>query len=68
MNQNALKDLVNSSKNVDVIGVLVKNKETINHTKDDIEKILRQRRDVKRGEEDFEVSTPEAMLVSDFLT
>ena len=31
-------------------------------TKEDIENLLRKRRDVKKGEEDFSVSTPEAML------
>jgi len=34
----------------------------MDRTKEDIEKLMRKRRDVDIGEEDFEVSTPEAML------
>ncbi|MEA3329564.1 MAG: FtsX-like permease family protein, partial [Nanoarchaeota archaeon] len=42
--------------------VKVKDKDLLDKAKEDIEKLLRNRRDVKEGEEDFEVSTPDAML------
>ena len=47
---------------VDIIGVKVKNTDLMGEAKEDIEKLLRKRRSVKEGEEDFEVSTPEASL------
>jgi putative ABC transport system permease protein len=46
----------------DLITVKVKNKDLMNRTKSDIEKLLRQRRDVDVGGEDFSVSTPESSL------
>ena len=49
---------------VDVIIVELKDKDKIIETKEDIEKLLRQRRDVKEGNENFEVSTPESALKS----
>lgn len=57
-----LKDIMDYGEDVDLIDVKVKDKEIIDRTKEDIEKLLRQRRDVDVGEEDFEVTTPEAML------
>jgi len=47
---------------VDIISVKVSDSDIIDRTKADIEKLLRDRRDVDVGEEDFEVSTPEAMM------
>jgi len=47
---------------VDLIVVKVKNKDLVDKAQEDIEKLLRERRDVKKGEEDFSVSTPEATL------
>src|SRR3990167_3256943 len=49
---------------VDIIAVQVKDKSLIQEAEEDIEKLLRKRRDVKEGNEDFEVSTPEASLSS----
>jgi len=46
----------------DIIVVQPKNKEDIDRTKEDVEKLLRQRRGVKEGKENFEVSTPESAL------
>ena len=40
----------------------VKESDLMDKAAEDIEKLLRERRDVKKGEEDFEVSTPEAAL------
>lgn len=57
-----LDSLVNYSDDVDIIGVKVKDKDLMDSTKEEIEKLLRNRRDVDRGEEDFEVSTPEGAL------
>ena len=57
-----LNDLVGYGDNVDIIGVKVKDKDLMDKTKKDIEKLLRNRRNVDKGEEDFEVSTPDAIL------
>ena len=62
MNNADLNKLVNNGDFVDAIAVKVIDSDQIDKTKEDIEKLLRQRRNVKAGEEDFEVSTPEAML------
>ena len=64
LNENSLKELTNSGETVDIISAVPKDSSTIDKTKLDIEKLMRQRRDVKEGEEDFEVSTPEANLQS----
>tara|TARA_Y100000034_G_scaffold136912_2_gene217001 strand:- start:2837 stop:4069 length:1233 start_codon:yes stop_codon:yes gene_type:complete len=62
VNEDVLEDLMGYGDNVDLIAVHVKDKDLIDKTKEDIEKLMRKRRDVKEGEEDFEVSTPQAML------
>lgn len=46
----------------DLIAVLPKDKNEIDKTKEDIEKALRKSRNVKVGEENFVVSTPESSL------
>ncbi|MFH1316167.1 MAG: ABC transporter permease [Candidatus Woesearchaeota archaeon] len=62
MNQKPLLDLFDIDTDVDLIGVQVKDKSLMKKTKEDIEKILRKNRDVKVGEEDFSVETPESAL------
>ncbi|MBR9705857.1 ABC transporter permease, partial [Candidatus Pacearchaeota archaeon] len=62
MNDRALNDLMDYGDNVDIIAVQVKDKDLMEKAKEDIEKLLRKRRDVDKGEEDFEISTPEAAL------
>jgi len=62
MNEEPLKQLMGYGDKVDVIVVQVKNKDLMDKTKEDIEKVLRKTRNVKVGEEDFQVSTPEATL------
>jgi putative ABC transport system permease protein len=62
MNEEQLEEYMPNKDNVDVIAVQAQSKETLIKTKEDIEKLLRQRRGVKIGEEDFEVQTPQAML------
>jgi putative ABC transport system permease protein len=57
-----LNKLVGYGDKVDIIGVKVKDKDLMDKAKEDIEELLRDRRGVKKGEEDFEVSTPEAAL------
>jgi putative ABC transport system permease protein len=59
-----LKDLMNDGKDVNVIVAEVKDKSLMEQAKAQIEELLRKRRNVKEGEEDFEVSTPEAMLAT----
>ncbi len=46
----------------DIIAVKVKDKDLIDKAREDIEELLREERDVKKGEEDFNVETPEATL------
>ena len=62
MNDEILNDLVNYGDEVDMIAVIVKDKDLMDRAKEDIEKLMRKRRDVKEGEEDFEVSTPESTM------
>ena len=62
MNEKDMENLFGFGDNVDIIVVQPRDKNKLDKTKEDIEKLLRKTRDVKIGEEDFEVSTPEAML------
>ena len=64
MNEKDLENLFGYGDNVDIIVVQPKDKNELDKTKEDIEKLLRKTRDVKIDEEDFEVSTPEAMLAT----
>jgi putative ABC transport system permease protein len=57
-----LDSISTQGDNVDVISVKVKDKAFMNRTKEEIEKLLRERRDVDIGSEDFSVSTPESSL------
>lgn len=62
MNEDVLRDLVDYGDDVDLIAVKIQNDDVMDRAKEDIEKLMRKRRDVDVGEEDFQVSTPEAML------
>ncbi len=64
MNEVDMKNLLGYGNDVDVIAVKVVSKDLMNQTVSEIEKLMRQRRHVKVGEEDFDVSTPEATLSS----
>lgn len=64
MPEDDVNSLFNTNNTVDVIVVEPRDKNNINKTKIEIEKLLRDRRNVKEGEEDFEVSTPEASLAT----
>jgi len=62
INEAPLRDLVDYDDDVDVIAVKIRGEDVMDRAKEDIEKLLRKRRDVDVGEEDFQVSTPEAMM------
>jgi putative ABC transport system permease protein len=62
MKNSELKNLLELGDGVDLIAAKVISKDLVPQAKEDIEKLLRDRRDVKKGEEDFEVSTPEAAM------
>jgi len=64
MTETDLKALINDSNDVSVIIAKAKNKDIVEQAQKDVEKLLRERRNVKIGEEDFEVSTPQAMLAT----
>lgn len=57
-----LNEIADFGDNIDIIVVTLKNTELIEQTKENIEKVLRDTRDVKLGEENFDVSTPQAAL------
>lgn len=62
MNDESLNDIMNYDDEIDIIAVKVKNKEVLEKTKEDIEEVMRKQRNVKEGQENFEVSTPQASL------
>ncbi len=64
MNEKQLKELNEIANEVDLISVKVRSLEQVDFAKEEIEKLMRVRRNVKEGEEDFEVSTPEATLAT----
>lgn len=49
---------------VDVIAVKVNDERKIDRTKENIEKLLRKERDVKKGEENFEVDSPQNTIAA----
>jgi len=64
MNDDDFLELFNYGDKIDIIAVQPTDKNELYRTKADIEKALRKVRDVKEGEENFEVSTPEASLAT----
>ncbi len=62
MNEEDFKNLFNVKDDIAVIQVQPVDRNEMEKTKEDIEKALRKIRNVKEGNEDFEVSTPEASL------
>jgi len=64
INEIDMKSLLNYGDKVDIILVQPIDKQEMNRTVKDIENILRRDRHVKKGEEDFAVSTPAATLSS----
>jgi putative ABC transport system permease protein len=57
-------DIFPDDGTTDIIAVKVKDEKQINSVKASVEKLLRKERNVKAGEEDFTVSTPEQALKS----
>lgn len=64
MNDRDMENLFGYGDDVNAIVAQPKDADEIDRTKEEIEKLMRKRRDVKVGEEDFTVSTPEASLES----
>ena len=64
INEKNLLELRGKDKSVNIIGVKVKDEENINQAKEDIEKLMRKERGVKKGEEDFVVQSPQKILDS----
>ncbi len=62
MQEDELKNLFDIDKRVDVIAVKVKNKDLMEQAQKDVERVMRKQRDVKEGEEDFEVQSPQQAL------
>lgn len=62
MSQGEIEEINDIEDDVDLIVAKVRDPSLVDNAKEEIEKLLRQRRDVKIGEEDFEVSTPQAAL------
>jgi putative ABC transport system permease protein len=62
VNEKPLENLMGYGDEVGIIVVQLKNKDDMERTKVEIEKVLRRTRNVKVGEEDFEVSTPDAAM------
>jgi putative ABC transport system permease protein len=63
MNEDVMFDLLDTDRDeVDLIGVKVKDVDEIDNVRENIEKVLRKERDVKEGEEDFEVQSPQNIL------
>lgn len=63
MNENSMIDILGTEKEkVDVIAVKVKDQKNIAGIKANIEELLRKERDVEKGEEDFQVESPQQTL------
>lgn len=65
-----MKRVLNYGDNIDIIAVQPDSKDGMSQTVLEIERALRKTRNVKMGEENFEVSTPEASLsmINDIIT
>jgi putative ABC transport system permease protein len=64
MNDDAMNSLFGDDGTTSIITVQVKDQSMMEQTKLSIEKLLRKERNVKEGEEDFTVKTPQAALDS----
>ncbi len=62
MNEEDMRDLYGIPDRYDSIVVEVANVDNLNSVEAEVERVLRKERDVKEGEEDFTVQTPEAAL------
>ncbi|MBS3136168.1 ABC transporter permease [Candidatus Woesearchaeota archaeon] len=64
MNEDVLIELFKNDNTINAIAVKVKDEKEINDVKSGIEKLLRKEREVKEGEEDFVVESPQSVLDS----
>ncbi len=64
MDEGDMDDIFGFGDEASIVIAQPKDTDEMQKTKTDIEKLLRNRRGVKEGEEDFEVSTPEAALAT----
>jgi putative ABC transport system permease protein len=62
MNEDDMQSLFNYGDELNIIAALPADKEDVERTKTDIERLLRRLRNVEVGSEDFTVSTPDASL------
>lgn len=63
MNEDDMRDLFDvPSDEYDVIAIQIDSGADLDKIQKDIEKVMRKDRDVKKGEEDFEVKTPQQIL------
>lgn len=63
MNERTMFDVIGVKKEeVDVVAVKVDNINNVNQVKKNIDKLLRKERDVKEGEENFQVQSPQQTL------
>ncbi len=64
LNENVFLEIFGDDGTTDIIAVQVEDEKDIATTKESIEKLLRRERDVKKGEEDFSVESPQKILES----
>ncbi len=64
MNEKVLVDNFREDNSVNIVAVKVKDLKSVGTVKSDLEKLMRKERDVKEGEEDFVVQSPESALES----
>src|SRR3989344_4477935 len=64
LNEDALLDLFGNRKTVDAIAVKAKETNDVLRVKEEVEQLLRKERDVKKGEENFIVESPQSTLDS----
>ena len=62
INENILLDLFGDDDSTDIIAVKVRNEKEIDQVKENVERLLRKERDVKVGEENFQVVSANAIL------
>ena len=62
INENVLLDVFGDEDVVDIIAVKIRDEKQIDQVKENIEKLLRKERDVKKGEENFQVESAQNLI------
>ncbi len=62
INENVLLDVFGDDDVVDIIAVKIRDEKQIDQVKENIEKLLRKERDVKKGEENFQVESAQNLI------